>query len=184
MKWDSVLSELNAWNTVVRNSLTLHSPPPCKAHCCIKEYRVIPNNSNNIYCPWDVHLIQIPCCTFKECCPLRCYTVWSVPCHLLVTANVPTLPILLPWWWRRYIPLKQVLTRATQCNIPKTAFFIVTAVKTSNRNKTFVYYCCLLWMLTQRAKHICSPYMNVLLYQIIITVYLSRTILCKFEVFI
>jgi hypothetical protein len=72
------------------------------------------------------------------CVPLCCY---------LLTL-VPRSRIFLPWRWRRYVTLKrrfisQDLHGATS---QKTAFFIVTAVKTSNSfqpahiNQPFVHY--------------------------------------------
>jgi hypothetical protein len=54
--------------------------------------------------------------------------------RLLVTANVvPSSPILSPWWWRRYVPLKrQFLQEQHSLSSQKMEFFIVTAVKTTN----------------------------------------------------
>jgi hypothetical protein len=62
---------------------------------------------------------------------------------LAVTRNTRTLRIntklflahqfLLPWWWRRYVPPKhRFLQESHGVTSQKTAFFIVTAVKTSN----------------------------------------------------
>jgi hypothetical protein len=54
--------------------------------------------------------------------------------RLLVTANVvPSSPIIATLMMEALRPSETpVLTRATRRNIQKTAFFIVTAVKTSN----------------------------------------------------
>jgi hypothetical protein len=46
---------------------------------------------------------------------------------------VPRSQILLPWRWRRYVPPKRRFTQKLHgATSHKTAFFIVTAVKTSN----------------------------------------------------
>jgi hypothetical protein len=61
--------------------------------------------------------------------------VWvdvSVCSHLLTL--VPRSRIILPCRWRRYIPPKSRFTQDLHSSTSqKTAFFIVTAVKTSNR---------------------------------------------------
>jgi hypothetical protein len=56
----------------------------------------------------------------------------SVVCsHLL--KPVPRSRIFLPWRWRRYVPPKRRFTQDKHdATSKKTAFFIVTAVKTSN----------------------------------------------------
>jgi hypothetical protein len=53
---------------------------------------------------------------------------------MLVTANVvPSSPILVTRWWRRYIPLNHwFLQEPHSVTSQKMAFFIGTAVKTSN----------------------------------------------------
>jgi hypothetical protein len=41
--------------------------------------------------------------------------------------------IFLPWWWRRYVPPKRRFTQELHgATSLKTAFFIVTAMKTSS----------------------------------------------------
>jgi hypothetical protein len=62
----------------------------------------------------------------------RVASIFRICCHLLTL--VPRSRIFLPWRWRRFVPQKrqfnsQDLHSATS---QKTAFFIVTAVKTSN----------------------------------------------------
>jgi hypothetical protein len=53
--------------------------------------------------------------------------------RLLVTANVPSSPILVTLMMEALSSSEtSVLTRATGITSQKTAFFIVTAVKTSN----------------------------------------------------
>jgi hypothetical protein len=62
--------------------------------------------------------------------------------RLLVTANVvPNSPILALWRWRLYVPPKRQFLQEQLCvTSQKTAFFVVTAVKTSNLTcKYFIY---------------------------------------------
>jgi hypothetical protein len=57
----------------------------------------------------------------------------SAVCSHLLTL-VPRSRIFLPWRWRRYIPPKRRFTQDLHdATSQKTAFFIVTAVKTSNQ---------------------------------------------------
>jgi hypothetical protein len=58
-------------------------------------------------------------------------TVCRVCSHLLTLA--PGSRIFLPWRWRRYVPPKRRFTQDLHgATSKKTAFFIVTTVKTSN----------------------------------------------------
>jgi hypothetical protein len=56
---------------------------------------------------------------------------WMKCSHLLTL--VPRSRIFLPWRWRRYVPTKRRFTQDLHgATSQKTAFFIVTTVKTSN----------------------------------------------------
>jgi hypothetical protein len=56
----------------------------------------------------------------------------AADCSNLLTL-VPRSRIFLPWRWRRYVPPKRRLTKYLHgTTSQKTAFFIVTAMKTSN----------------------------------------------------
>jgi hypothetical protein len=63
------------------------------------------------------------------------HMIWRTPCSLhrfIATAKVPSSPILSPWWWRCYVPLKcQFLQEPRDVISQETALFIVTAVSTS-----------------------------------------------------
>jgi hypothetical protein len=64
------------------------------------------------------------------------WTTWTVStssdCSHLLTL-VPYLRIFVPWRWRRYVPPKCRFTQNLHGDTSqKTAFFIVTTVKTSN----------------------------------------------------
>jgi hypothetical protein len=62
----------------------------------------------------------------------------SVCSHLLML--VPCSWILLPWRWRRYVPPKRRFMHDLHgATSQKTAFFIVTTVKTSNLTIRFVF---------------------------------------------
>jgi hypothetical protein len=51
----------------------------------------------------------------------------------LVRSRISSFPLLLPWRWRRYVPPKRRLTQYVHgAKSQKTAFFIVTTMKTSN----------------------------------------------------
>jgi hypothetical protein len=59
-----------------------------------------------------------------------CKNIWSSS-HLLTL--VPRSRIFIPWRWRRLVPPKRRFTQHLHgATSQKTAFFIVTAVKTSN----------------------------------------------------
>jgi hypothetical protein len=64
----------------------------------------------------------------------KIHSMYHVCVHrLLVTVNVPSSQILVTWWLARYVSLKrQFLQEPHGVTSQKTAFFIVTAVKTSN----------------------------------------------------
>jgi hypothetical protein len=54
---------------------------------------------------------------------LRKYTMLTFLAHRFLS----------PWWWRRYVPRKRLFLHEPQgVTCQKTAFFIVTAMKTSN----------------------------------------------------
>jgi hypothetical protein len=60
--------------------------------------------------------------------------------HLLTL--VPRTQIFLPWRWKRYVPPKRWFTQNLHgATSQKTAFFIVTAVKTSNLTTIKSYPC-------------------------------------------
>jgi hypothetical protein len=68
------------------------------------------------------------------------YTFQTMDCSYLLTL-VPHSRIFLPWRWRRYVPPKRWFTQDLHgATSHKTAFFIVTAVKTSNLTYTFRDY--------------------------------------------
>jgi hypothetical protein len=52
---------------------------------------------------------------------------------LLVTANVVPSSLFLPWWWIWYVLPKRRFLQEPHCvTSHNTAFFVVTAAKTSN----------------------------------------------------
>jgi hypothetical protein len=63
-----------------------------------------------------------------------------VGCSLLLTLFLAH-PLLSPWWWRSYIPAKhRFLQEPHVVTSQKTAYFIVTAVKTSNLTPLTLYH--------------------------------------------
>jgi hypothetical protein len=59
---------------------------------------------------------------------------WGGGCYLLTLVHRSW--IFLPWRWRRYVPPKRRLTQYLHsATSQKTTFFIVAAVKASNRKK-------------------------------------------------
>jgi hypothetical protein len=79
--------------------------------------------------------VDFPCDTL----PLSLFLYsWLFPTGGSVCSHLLTLVhrsrIFLPWRWRRYVPPKRRLTQDLHsATSKKTAFFIVTAVKASNR---------------------------------------------------
>jgi hypothetical protein len=93
---------------------------------------------------WSQWLHMPPLGCFHFCYPMAKWdTLWrkepwtrwlaaATVCSYLLTL-VPRSWIFLPWSWRRYVPPKRRLTQDLHgATSQKTAFFIVTAVKTSN----------------------------------------------------
>jgi hypothetical protein len=64
---------------------------------------------------------------------------WASDCSHLLTP-VPRSRIFLPWRWRRYVPPKRRFTEDLHGSTSqKTAFFVVTAVKTSNLTEEDIF---------------------------------------------
>jgi hypothetical protein len=96
--------------------------------CCI-EYWKFSSVSANIS-------VAVKNAVFWDVAPCRSYVNRhfreTYGCSHLLTL-VPRLWIFVPWMWRRYVPPKRRLTQDLHsATSQKTAFFIVTAMKTSN----------------------------------------------------
>jgi hypothetical protein len=85
-----------------------------------------------------------------------------------VTSNRSTLrnkiarQFLSPWWWRRYVPPKRPFFKKPQGEISQmTAFFLVTAVKTSNLSYFTLLYFTLLYFTSRSSRELCATRLNV-----------------------
>jgi hypothetical protein len=120
------------------------SSPPIEEHYIRFEVFTAMTMKNAIF--WVV----APCTSCVNQCFRGMYCLHlhhsSVCSHLLTL--VPRLQIFLPWRWRRYIPpkcrFKQDLHGSTS---KKTAFFIVTAMKTSDLRNLNLCLWVLFWIL-------------------------------------
>jgi hypothetical protein len=111
-----------------------HTPPPPPDMIL---YRLWPASCWRISTdPSPPLSIDFPCAPS----PFRFLYSWEFSTGALVYSHlltlVPRSRIFLPWRWRRYVPPKCRFTHDLHSDTSqKTAFFIVTAVKTSNLNK-------------------------------------------------